>query len=65
MRIVFLNSLEKKDGGAIIQGAQVWIGEEDGIWRMGWNEVTADDEQEDLWYEGASWSEMLHVYRHR
>lgn len=64
MRIVFLNSLEKKDGGAMIQGAQVWIGEEDGIWRMGWNEVTADEEQEDLWYEGASWSEMLHVYRH-
>lgn len=65
MRIVFLNSLEKKDNGAVMQGAQVWIGEEEGVWRMGWSELTADDEREDLWYEGASWSEMLHVYRHR
>ncbi|MDU2241028.1 MAG: HRDC domain-containing protein [Paenibacillus sp.] len=65
MRIVFLNSLEKKDGGTVLRGAQVWIGEEEGVWRMGWNELTADGEREDLWYEGASWSEMLHVYRHR
>ncbi|MGG3454855.1 HRDC domain-containing protein [Paenibacillus rhizolycopersici] len=65
MRIVFLNSLEKKDSGAMIQGAQVWIGEEEGIWRMGWNELLADGQSEDLWYEGSSWSEMLHVYRHR
>lgn len=65
MRIVFLNSLEKKDSGAMIQEAQVWIGEEEGIWRMGWNELLADGQSEDLWYEGSSWSEMLHVYRHR
>ncbi|MBW4840119.1 MAG: HRDC domain-containing protein, partial [Paenibacillaceae bacterium] len=65
MRIVFLNSLEKKDGGAMIRGAQVWIGEEEGVWRMGWNELLADGQTEDLWYEGASWSEMLHIYRHR
>ncbi|MUG87371.1 helicase [Paenibacillus timonensis] len=65
MRIVFLNSLEKKDSGAMIQGAQVWIGEEEGVWRMGWNELLADGQSEDLWYEGSSWSEMLHVYRHR
>ncbi|MGG6312471.1 HRDC domain-containing protein [Paenibacillus macerans] len=65
MRIVFLNSLEKKDDGAMLKGAQVWIGEEDGVWRMGWNELSADGGQEDLWYEGASWSEMLHIYRHR
>ncbi|WP_430101135.1 HRDC domain-containing protein [Paenibacillus macerans] len=65
MRIVFLNSLEKKRNGALMTEAQVWIGEEEGQWRMGWNELTADGEQEHLWYEGASWSEMLHVYRHR
>ncbi|WP_068786709.1 HRDC domain-containing protein [Paenibacillus phocaensis] len=65
MRIVFLNSLEKKDDGAMLRGAQVWIGEEEGVWRMGWNELSVDGEKEDLWYEGASWSEMLHIYRHR
>ncbi|MNZ80527.1 HRDC domain protein [compost metagenome] len=65
MRIVFLNSMEKNEAGVITAGAKVWIGEEDGLWRMGWNEVTADGEEETLWYEGASWSEMLHIYRHR
>ncbi|MDN4069554.1 HRDC domain-containing protein [Paenibacillus vini] len=65
MRIVFLNSLEKKSSDAVSGGAQVWIGEEEGLWRMGWNETTAEGEQETIWYEGGSWSEMLHVYRHR
>ncbi|MNJ46132.1 HRDC domain protein [compost metagenome] len=41
------------------------MGEEDSMWRMGWNEITAEGEQEYIWYEGSSWSEMLHVYRHR
>lgn len=65
MRIIFLNSLEKREGGAVVGSAQVWMGEEESLWRMGWNEATADGEQEDIWYEGSSWSEMLHVYRHR
>ncbi|GGH13986.1 HRDC domain-containing protein [Paenibacillus segetis] len=65
MRVVFLNSLEKKEDRKISCAAQVWIGEEDGIWRMGWNEVKDEEEQEHIWYEGVSWSEMLHVYRHR
>jgi len=65
MRIVFLNSLEKKDSGVTAGDAQVWIGEEDGIWRMGWNESTGEGESETIWYEGGSWSEMLHIYRHR
>lgn len=65
MRVVFLNSLEKNLAGSVVTGAQVWIGEEEGVWRMGWNETTGDVEQESIWYEGGSWSEMLHVYRHR
>lgn len=65
MRIVFLNSLEKKEEGAITGGARVWIGEEDGVWRMGWSEMNGLEEKETVWYEGGSWSEMLHVYRHR
>ncbi|MBP2002175.1 hypothetical protein J2Z69_003232 [Paenibacillus shirakamiensis] len=64
MRIVFLNSMEKRDEeGLHLQGAQVWIGEEEGIWRMGWKELSTG--KETLWYEDTSWSEMLHVYRHR
>lgn len=65
MRIIFLNSLEKREAGAVVGSAQVWMGEEDSMWRMGWNEITAEGEQEYIWYEGSSWSEMLHVYRHR
>ncbi|RUT29178.1 helicase [Paenibacillus zeisoli] len=65
MRIIFLNSMEKKSGEQMPSGAQVWIGEDEGVWRMGWNELTADEEDETVWYEGESWSELLHVYRHR
>lgn len=65
MRIIFLNSLEKQQIGAMPHSAQVWMGEEEGVWRMGWNETIAESETETLWYEGASWSEMLHVYRHQ
>lgn len=65
MRIIFLNSLEKQQIGTMPHSAQVWIGEEEGIWRMGWNETIAESETEIIWYEGASWTEMLHVYRHQ
>lgn len=65
MRIVFLNSLEKKGSESMMKGAQIWIGEDEGQWRMGWNELIAEGQQEELWYEGGSWSEMLHIYRHR
>lgn len=64
MRIVFLNSLEKSSGGELVKEAHVWIGEEEGTWRLGWNEITLDVEEETIWYDGDSWSEMLHVYRH-
>lgn len=66
MRIVFLNSMEKaEDKSGMMAGAKVWIGEEEGTWRMGWNETAGDSENEVIWYEGASWSEMLHVYRYK
>jgi hypothetical protein len=66
MRVVFLNSLEKREGDRdVAYTAQVWIAEENGAWRLGWNEITPEEEQENIWYEGVSWSEMLHIYRHR
>ncbi|AWB43963.1 helicase [Paenibacillus sp. CAA11] len=63
MRIVFLNSLEKRVEGELTSSSQVWIGEEQGLWRIGWDEM--GDQESPLWYEGDSWSEMLHIYRHR
>ncbi|WMT39801.1 HRDC domain-containing protein [Paenibacillus sp. D2_2] len=32
---------------------------------MGWNELEQEGQRETIWFEGASWSEMLLVYRHR
>nr|WP_223067898.1 HRDC domain-containing protein [Paenibacillus caui] len=65
MRIVFLNSLEKRSRGEQLCTAQVWIGEEQGIWRIGWDEIPENGETGHLWYEGDSWSEMLHIYRYQ
>ncbi|HEY4392172.1 MAG TPA: HRDC domain-containing protein [Paenibacillus sp.] len=65
MRIVFLNSLERKTQEDDIVEAQIWIGEAEGIWHMGWNELEQEGQRETIWFEGASWSEMLLVYRHR
>ncbi|CAM3120179.1 HRDC domain-containing protein [Paenibacillus sediminis] len=64
MHIVFLNSMEKRQDERLIP-AKVWIGEERGVWRMGWSEFdAAGQERESIWYEGGSWSEMLHIFRH-
>ncbi|MCM3038855.1 HRDC domain-containing protein [Paenibacillus motobuensis] len=65
MRIVFLNSLERKTQEDRTVEAQIWIGEDEGIWHMGWNELESEGQRETIWFEGASWSEMLLVYRHR
>lgn len=65
MRIVFLNSMEKSLEEGATAEAQVWIGEDEGIWHMGWNELKLEGQQETVWFEGSSWSEMLLVYRHR
>jgi hypothetical protein len=64
MQTVFMNRLAKDDekGEGL---AEVWIGEGEGIWKLGWKEAGKDGEvQESLWYEGGSWNEMLHIYRH-
>lgn len=64
MQIVFMNRMSKA-GGAEERFAQLWIGEEEGIWRLGWREFEGPEAPEDvIWYEGGSWSEMLCVYRH-
>lgn len=64
MEIVFLNRLSKAeddDGSGI---AQVWIGEEEGVWSVGWRS-TQEEMKDHVWYEGSSWQEMLSIYRYQ
>lgn len=66
MQIVFMNQMSRTDQEGLAQFAQVWIGEEEGVWRLGWRDMELDGEAVDEeWYEGSSWNEMLYVYRHR
>ncbi|WEK55216.1 MAG: HRDC domain-containing protein [Candidatus Cohnella colombiensis] len=64
MQVVFLNQFDRIVG----QGedrAQVFIGEEQGVWSAGWRSIQPTAaEQEDLWYEGMSWEELLAAFRH-
>lgn len=65
MQIVFMNRLSRMAGVDQEVFAQLWIGEEEGVWSLGWRDFSADgDSAESLWYEGGSWNEMLCVYRH-
>jgi hypothetical protein len=65
MQIVFMNRLSRISGGDQEVFAQLWIGEEEGNWRLGWRGFSGSREtDEHIWYEGSSWNEMLCVYRH-
>lgn len=65
MQIVFMNRLSKHANNVQEMFAQLWIGEEEGVWSLGWKDfVHAEEITDNLWYVGASWSEMLSVYRH-
>ncbi|UUZ87068.1 HRDC domain-containing protein [Paenibacillus sp. P26] len=63
---MFLNSLEKvtEEGG--VRSAQVSIGEEDGVWHVMWSEKSEDGRTEqETWYEGQHWNELLTAFRER
>lgn len=65
MQIVFMNRLSKNTSSDQELFAQLWIGEEEGVWSLGWKDfVNSGEMVENIWYEGGSWSEMLCVYRH-
>lgn len=65
MQIVFMNRLSRMSGVEQEIFAQLWIGEEEGIWHLGWRDFADGRETDDsIWYEGGSWNEMLCVYRH-
>ncbi|MEI0735675.1 hypothetical protein VQ056_01700 [Paenibacillus sp. JTLBN-2024] len=64
MQTVFMNRMvkESKQGG---KWAEVWIDEGEGVWKLGWRDVEGGGSvSEQTWYEGGSWNEMLHIYRH-
>ncbi|GGA38305.1 HRDC domain-containing protein [Paenibacillus physcomitrellae] len=67
MRIVFLNSMERRlqERAGHADLAQVWIGEEGGVWRIGWDEEGAAGTKGQIWFEGESWSDMLSHYRYQ
>ncbi|WP_151735337.1 HRDC domain-containing protein ['Paenibacillus yunnanensis' Narsing Rao et al. 2020] len=66
MQIVFMNRLSRTSGEEEREVfAQLWIGEEEGVWHLGWRDFSGMSETGDsIWYEGGSWNEMLCVYRH-
>lgn len=65
MQIVFMNRLSRISGGDEEIFAQLWIGEDEGAWHLGWRDFEGAEERGDsLWYEGGSWNELLCVYRH-
>lgn len=66
MNLVFLNSLEKKVEEHRVVTAQVSICEEQGTWHVFWNEPNAQGKlQQDEWYMGTQWDEMLNMFRYR
>lgn len=53
MQIVFMNRLSRISGVDQEVFAQLWIGEEEGVWSLGWRDFSGGEEtQEHLWYAG-------------
>ncbi|WP_219640374.1 HRDC domain-containing protein [Cohnella sp. CFH 77786] len=64
VQIVFLNRLERLEGKEEFRG-QVFIGEHQGTWTAGWRSGESGPAAEDeVWYEGVSWEELLAAFRH-
>lgn len=66
MNLVFMNSLEKKGEENRVITAQVSIGEQHGKWHVLWTEPKPNgNHEQQSWYEGERWDEMLAVFRER
>lgn len=64
MQIVFLNRFDRVDSHGESRG-QVFIGESEGAWTAGWRDGDIGREgQEQIWYDGISWEELLAAFRH-
>ncbi|MCM3173168.1 HRDC domain-containing protein [Paenibacillus sp. MER 99-2] len=64
MEVIFMNRLARSTGQNE-ELAQVWIGEEEGAWHLGWSLYEEGDREDIIWYEGSSWEELMHIYRHQ
>ncbi|WP_158630079.1 HRDC domain-containing protein [Cohnella sp. AR92] len=65
MEIVFLNRFEQAVGRAEPERGQVFIGEHQGIWSAGWHPIPEQGpDNQEIWYEGTSWEELLASFRH-
>ncbi|TDL67896.1 helicase [Paenibacillus amylolyticus] len=64
MEVIFMNRLSRmSDQNA--EYAQLWIGEEEDSWQLGWSRYEEGEREDSIWYEGTSWEELLHIYRHQ
>lgn len=64
MNVVFMNTLERQVEEGRVKSAQVSIGELHGLWYVGWSEPDSMGElQQESWYQGLSWEEMLTAFR--
>ncbi|MFD0712441.1 HRDC domain-containing protein [Paenibacillus sp. GCM10027626] len=61
MQIVFLNTFEKVVGDSQSREAALTISEREGIWFVQW---AAGEPEQELWYEGGYWEELLASFRH-
>ncbi|MFD0588402.1 HRDC domain-containing protein [Paenibacillus sp. GCM10027627] len=67
MQIVFLNTFEKAAEIGGIEGAQLSICEESGLWSVLWLEDRDGQKGKaspERWFEGTSWEEMMAAFRH-
>jgi len=67
MKIVFVNRLERWNGGGEPERCQVYIAEDQGCWTTGCSPEPVNPDEEaggDVWYEGLSWEELLATFRH-
>lgn len=56
MEVIFMNRLSRmSDQNA--EYAQLWIGEEEDSWRLGWSRYEEGEREDSIWYEGTSWEE--------
>ena len=51
MEVIFMNRLSKLSGQHE-EHAQLWIGEEEGAWHLGWSHYEEGDREDSIWYEG-------------
>lgn len=63
VQIVFLNRLDRTVGQSESRG-QVFIGEMQGTWTAGWRDADGGQSDDQIWYEGVSWEELLAAFRH-